>query len=117
VKTRNGFVSNSSSSSFIVMTNHTEQEIRDILQKMITFHNDIYGKSLQFSDIFLEPTLVDENILKLLKEFDSDILERHKREDLIGKKFEIRSASDNTIPYYMHLLISQVFNSENTHLG
>lgn len=111
MKLRYGFVSNSSSSSFICDTNLTLDEVKEKLVKMVDFYNDIFGFDTSFSSIFKSPTLVDDEFIdNALKYLGNN---QHIIKKVIGKqgKVLINSASDNSIPYFMIILIETLFNT------
>lgn len=56
MKIRQGFVSNSSSSSFILTTTDTELMVNEILDKFLVFYNDLYNTELELNDVVYTDT-------------------------------------------------------------
>jgi hypothetical protein len=119
MKIRNGFVSNSSSSSFICDTKLTNEEIKIELKKLFSFCREFFKEdlyiqeslSLPFDEIVGEIGKVKKNYLKDWQDYHGDIIKAN-----IGKAY-IESASDNSIPSVLCDLIERKFDAVRLHLG
>ena len=111
MKIRLGFVSNSSSEAFICRSGYSVEETKAILQKMLTFHNEMFDSNLDFDDAFEYPRIVTEEDIKLLEDYGNR-LDKTDKESVF-----ILSKGDNTIPYSMLDMISRKFDAYRTHLG
>ena len=120
MKIRKGFISNSSSSSFICdyylfyEKTYTVEETKKILQKIIDFYNDIEGLNLSFEEIFQQPYIGSKKDVKKLDDFFGREDSRHKR---ANNKIIINSIKDNSIPYLMIGIIEAKFDAFRFHLG
>ena len=114
MKIRLGYVSNSSSSCFILAKwgtcEFSLKEITDILQKMLNFYNDLEGENLPFDDVFQKPKKATEKDIDLLAGW------RVAASEVKGKTL-IYSKDDNSIPGLLFGLIEEKFNGERIHLG
>jgi hypothetical protein len=111
MKIRNGFVSNSSSSSFICSTDMRICEVRRMLEKLLDMHNEFMNEDLSFDDVFRQPFIADEAYTK--GEWAG-----HYRYIADSKgKVIIESAGDNSIPYEMFDYIEEKFDAVRCHLG
>ena len=113
MKIRNGFVSNSSSESFLCRTNYTVEETKNILQKMLDFYNEIFKIELTFEDVFVMPYISTKEYLEDMKDYDSYL---NFKENDVGRVV-IDSMSDNSIPYPLFDMIEEKFDAERIHLG
>lgn len=115
MKIRQGFVSNSSSSSFICHTKLSIDEVNEILQEMLDFYNKIYNDEKQFHDVFDYTRKLDtEDIVNWNKDYGEYYCKLD--EDDIGA-INIRSCYDNSIPYTLFDFICEKFNGHRIHLG
>jgi len=117
MKIRNGFVSNSSSSSFVCGKNFSIKDIEDIkntLQDLLKFYNTFLNEDLKFEDVFKEPKKIEQNDLEILKAYD-EVVERYIKN--INDRIIIYSEDDNSIPYSLFDLIAQKFDAYHIHLG
>lgn len=113
MKIRTGFISNSSSSSFLCKGKFTPEEAKVILQKMLDFYNNIWNSNETFEDVFEEPGLGTQGDLILYVEnWEIDVTE----EDVIGHLI-ISSCNDNSIPYELFDIIESKFDAQRFHLG
>jgi len=111
MKIRTGFVSNSSSEAFLCRTEYSIKETREILQKMLTFYNDIFDCNASFEDTFEDPRLATIEDIEMLKDYGYISTPESYTSIMIC------SISDNTIPYELFEIIDSKFNSWRTHLG
>jgi len=115
MKTRLGFVSNSSSSSFICNTLIDIIGVRNLLQAMLDLYNQATKKDFDqrvrsFNDVFDEPYIAREIPHQGWISYYPQLA------DSIGKVI-IDSASDDSIPYCLEEMISEVFDATRLHLG
>lgn len=107
MKIRQGFVSNSSSSSFVCNTNLSIDEVKEKLKSLLEFYNEFCKEDLEFDKIFGFIGLSQD------KCEDSDYYT-----DEIGKdKFVICSKNDNSIPYELWDFIEKKFDAFRVHHG
>lgn len=97
MKIRPGFVSNSSSSNFII--DSTIDEVKTDLGILLCFWNAFYNENLQFDDVF-EVRIVDKKLID-----DEDL-----PPSSLGK-VNINSAMDNSIPSLMCELIEDKYDA------
>lgn len=126
MKIRQGFVSNSSSSSFICDTKLSRSEIKEQLQKILAFSKELFSDStsdylkeqldLPYSEIFGSIGKVTKKYLKDISFFLSEYTDEEKEKYFLGKTY-IHSAHDNSIPYELWDLICSKFNAQRIHLG
>ena len=122
MKIRKGFVSNSSSSSFVC--NHYESEYNkmkkfdkeEILRQLRIMHRfvielGIRTKDCKFEDMFGEVRKATKGDIKELNEGWSCNFKYNEQ------MFLINSTSDNSIPSELFNLIESGFNAERVHLG
>jgi len=117
MKIRNGFVSNSSSASFVCGKNFSIKDIEDIkntLQDLLKFYNTFFNDNLKFEDVFDNPKKIEPNDLEMLKDYDQ-VGDKYIKN--INDRIIIYSKDDNSIPYSLFDLISQKFNAYHIHLG
>ena len=114
MKIRTGFVSNSSSSSFICDTSMSLAEVDKKLRIMYNFAKefDFFGyESLDFEDMFNEPFIATKKYEReMQKDWGSAPLE-------IEGKIIINGNSDNSIPYTLFEVIQDVFKATRIHMG
>jgi hypothetical protein len=111
MKIRAGFVSNSSSEAFICKSEHSVQETKDILQRMVDFNNEMCETNKDFYDIFEEPRLASEEDREWFDDWDVEATPEDYTSVLIF------SASDNTIPWALFDMIEGKFKARRIHLG
>ena len=116
MKIRNGFISNSSSSSFICDFRKKEISIKEVkkdLQIILDFYNTLFKKDLKFNDVFNEPFFVtkkDFNELFKLQTYGM------KKEEMIGHLL-IESKGTNTVPYILLDIIENKFKGTRSNFG
>ena len=111
MKVRSGFVSNSSSEAFICNSDHSPEETKDILKKMLSFYNEMFDRKVKFEEAFETPRFVEQEDIDFFKDWGYT-LDEDNFSDVI-----ILSESDNTIPYALFDFISFKFNALRIHLG
>ena len=115
MKIRKGFVSNSSSSSFICDTKASLDKVREKLDLILECHNSLSGEHLTFEGTFCEPYYGSQNYDKELN--DCGYMRQVYECDTTVGKVIIDSAGDNTIPYQWFEIIEFAFNGRRIHLG
>lgn len=112
MKVRNGFVSNSSSSSFICGDNDLSVEkVKEKLKILLDFYNTFYDRQEKFKNVF--------GYIGLSESYhDDDDYDTSWYISEIGKdKFVICSNGDNSIPYDIWEFIEQGFDAHRVHHG
>jgi hypothetical protein len=104
MKLRKGFVSNSSSSSFICETEMSIEEVTEKLEKLA----EIIDANPSY--MWLPPFIAHADYLEDWRPYDPEVID-------VGGKLVIESVSDNTIPYCLFDLIEYLFNARRVHLG
>ncbi|MHA1468964.1 MAG: hypothetical protein ACTSSP_00230 [Candidatus Asgardarchaeia archaeon] len=113
MKIRTGFISNSSSSSFLCRGNFTPEEAKDILQETLDFYNKMCGTDKTFGSVFEEPRLGTKADFKFYSEdWEIGVIE----EEVVGHLI-INGCDDNSIPYELFYLIERKFDAQRFHLG
>ena len=114
MKIRQGFVSNSSSSSFVCDISMPLDEIKKKLNLMLDTYNKLHIIEKQYDDVFREPFIGDE---KYEKDSISFFRKHYDNLPTVEDKVIIESADDNSIPYELWEQINFVFNAQRIHLG
>jgi hypothetical protein len=143
MKERKGFVTNSSSSCFIVKVNeYTKEEnkldVEDVeyaLRIMLKSYNSIFGTNLRYNSVFGYVGVPDEEKVKeafsnaawgtgegCIKVYDEHLgmsIETTMTYLDLAKTgdFVIFSKEDNSIPYQLHGYIEDVLRAKKLHLG
>ena len=125
MKYRSGFISNSSSTSFVISMyappekKKTKKEIIPILEKIIEAYNVLEGKNIKYQEI-LEIDIVDDKIIEEMIEFkkeyeyneetgdyEAKVLSAHIVESIKRSKGSVilNSNDENTIPHIVQELI------------
>jgi len=111
MKKRMGFVSNSSSSSFICDTKMSPEAAKEKLVMMLDFYNEFNDYDLVFESVFDEPFIATKEYA------ESSWAEYYKDIAKAEGKLIIEGASDNSIPYDLFDMIKSKFNATRCHLG
>lgn len=135
MKARHGFVSNSSSCSFIIDYYDRDEKRKPIskakllkVMKKLVEIEQLFNPRIKFEDIFTlngdanEMCIGDkgEDIIKIRKawekEYDKDDPDMTDFKKVKGKLI-VSSASDNTIPYWMMQIFETKLNAKHWHWG
>ncbi len=122
MKTRNGFVSNSSSCSFIVTAKQTPEETEIRLWEVVNFYNKMTGTDYTVKDFFY-PCFVATG--EFAKKYEADLLEGDKgswSNGWYGRKVKEMggvkgqtiihpNCEDNDFPYAMNDMIQAFCNA------
>jgi hypothetical protein len=112
MKIRTGFVSNSSSSSFICYRPLVDaNQASEILHDLWNFYRDFFDNedNRGFDDVFRDPFISDGKAYENGDPGEKDVYE------FPAGALVIKSASDNSIPYLLHEWIEERFNAEGIH--
>ena len=110
MKTRTGFVSNSSSSSFVCDTELAPGEVAAKLEELIKMYNKLMNKHYDYDSMFEYPRIGTPHTHKDWHDYEPSLR-------TAGGKIVIDSAGDNTIPYELFDLIEVMFEGVRCHLG
>ena len=114
MKIRTGYISNSSTSCFICglwgSCDYSVEETVEILQKMLTFYNDMEDENLDFENVFEHPQISNDKDIDLLDGWDV-------RKSDVENNMLIYGKGDNSIPYLLFGFIEQKFDAKRIHLG
>jgi len=109
MKSRNGFVSNSSTTSFIFkLDQYNLEQIKLDLKDLLGFYNRFTNNNLNYDDVFNGPRIINEKEQNSLRYYDIF--------NVIGNVI-ITSADDNSIPSVLFDLIMERYDAEYHHLG
>lgn len=106
MKTRNGFVSNSSTSSFVCNVKMTSDELEEKLRLLVKFYNEFTGQERVFEDMFEPPFVGSKETVEYLG-FDED--------KCLGKLI-VMGVGDNSVPYELHEFIEEALNAVRYHI-
>jgi len=103
-------ITNSSTELFVMDTNKSIEVVKEILIEAINLHNKVENTNYSFEDIFDEPYIGSGyDALDGWNDYYSTT---------IGNGIIIKSANDNSIPYWMFEFIESSFGDvERFHLG
>jgi len=135
MKIRNGFVSNSSSTSFIVdywnnsKTEFTIEEVEEITNRAVKAYNLLMNSSINKGDI-MKIGIVDDELIKEKKEYATErelINDKWVEIPLTGEqinaieeqkgKIVIHTKEDNSIPYVLSEMIDALLHTDRWHWG
>ena len=135
MKIRSGFVSNSSSSSFIVVywnnskTEFTIEEVEEITDRAVKAYNLLMNSSINKGDI-MKVGIVDDELIKEKKEYATErelINYKWVEIPLTGEqiksieeqkgKIVIHTKEDNSIPYVLSEMIDALLHTDRWHWG
>ena len=108
MKIRSGFVSNSSSESFICRTKDSIESVEKQIKKLLSFYNEWEGRNLQYKKVYYVQKITEE-LIEDVKDFEYQVPE--------DATLAINSVSDNSIPYELFEFIESKFNAYRVHLG
>jgi hypothetical protein len=117
MKIRNGFVSNSSSSSFLIKTDENINEVKQFLENCIKFGNNNglneYIES-SYEMIFDEPfdPNSDSEFIEQIKYYLNEYNVNIKDYNIV-----VNSVGDNSVPYWMFDIIGTKYCCRRLHLG
>ena len=115
MKIRTGFVSNSSSSSFVCNTKLPLNKVVEKMELILEMYKKLLdvkpdapdALDLKFENVFQDPRIGTEADNQLYREYNA--LERLYPDNTSVGKVIINSTSDNTIPYPLFELIEDIF--------
>ena len=110
MKIRNKFVSNSSSSSFIVGGDYSIEGVKHYLEILLDFYNDFFNAKLSFREVF-------GDLFIATKEYENRYNSYTDYGVNMSGKIVISSESDNTIPFQLWELIIDKFDAERCYHG
>ena len=136
MKIRKGFISNSSSTSFVIdyyvekKDRTSLKEVKETVDRIIKAYNIIYKTKLQKKRTFTIGKITDE-IIKARIDFEREYAyddkgewgpqpiskDRKKAIENQKGKIIINSVEDNSIPYLMQEMIENVLNADKWHWG
>jgi len=135
MKIRNGFISNSSSTSFIVdywnnsKKEFTIKEVKEITDRAVKAYNLLMNSSINKGDI-MKIGIVDDKLIKEKKEHTTErelINDKWVEIPLTGEqinaieeqkgKIVIHTKKDNSIPYVLSEMIDALLHTDRWHWG
>jgi hypothetical protein len=113
MKIRMGFVSNSSSSSFICYNpTVTVEQASELLHQLLDSYYKFFGDEEErrsFEDVFQEPFISNGKLNETSTTWEGDAYNPPKG------ALVINSASDNSVPYLLNEWIEERFRAEGHH--
>lgn len=120
MKIRNGFVSNSSSGSFIFPEKYNAYDIEMKLRLLIDFANKFDDTNeYKFESIFNYPIEIDKEFIRVCGEYfsESEDIGRKGLETKYCGRIRVNTANDNSVPYWMHEFLFDKMNATYIHFG
>ena len=119
MKTRMGFVSNSSTASFICLTNLKPVKVKQLLQELLDFYNKWLEMNYKFEQLFKDPYMGTSLDVKYFNEFFGEECKTESYYDYskADGNVIIMGAEDNSIPDSLIELIQARFEAIYIHLG
>ena len=115
MKLRIDHITNSSSGCFVCCGEGlTVEGVREDLEKMLAFYNELFEDNKEFYDVFIDPVVADVADQARLNE---TLGFYGTMRDNIEGKIVIYSASDNSIPYAIRGIMDAKFNTYYVHFG
>lgn len=124
MKIRKGFVSNSSSASFIVdyyggmKTTQCVKDVNKVVDRAIKAYNILKESNLE-KDNILKITTVDDKLIKKKIDWDSDDNTTEQEEEWRSMKGKvvIHTTDENSVPYGLYAMLDLVLYIERWHWG
>lgn len=115
MKIRSGFVSNSSSSSFVCRTDNSVEDVEAELAALLQFYNAWMEEDEEYNEVFGEVVSMKPGFLPYTEQGWG--IRKWEQANIDKSKLVIRSACDNTIPYSLWELIERKYNAFRIHRG
>ena len=109
MKIRSGFVSNSSSASFIVGSDKTIKQVEKILKRIVSGYNIMTGES--YSEDMFDVFIAGNETVKMFADYNVD--KKYVKDHIII----MGNGGDNSIPYDMFDMIEGQCQATHYHLG
>lgn len=122
MKIRQDFVTNSSSSCFVIETGEDMVKVKKALQRILKGYAMMLDTDvLSYDSVFQEPyiytrEMYKDNVADAKRYKSQDLFWQYQAEENIGKVI-VMSASDNTVPWDICEIIQSRFKTGREHLG
>lgn len=113
MKIRDGFVSNSSSSSFVCSTDLSVDQVKTKLDIMVEMYNRLFDVEETFDSMFEYPFVLSQNNIEGYQKMIAD----YGGASVSVGNIIINSSDDNSIPWMLHTAIEDLFRANRIHLG